>query len=152
MPNWFHPVADGDAQWACLACPRPAECCTVPDAGRGVLAGSGRVAVRAAAAGSDPRCQCGAGRALREFGARLIDGACRWAALTSIPVTCRPLAARLGSRPRAGRVFFQGPPGALFFLQMPVIPARGIVDISLYYVSNCAATNIHSGTSGVEID
>ena len=62
--------------------------------------------------------------------------------------SCRP--ARFTTPSWAG--FFQGPPGALFFLQMPVIPARGIVDISLYYVSNCAATNIHSGTSGVEID
>jgi len=40
----------------------------------------------------------------------------------------------------------------MFSRQMPVIPAGGIVDISLYNVSNYAATNIHSGISGIDID
>jgi len=35
---------------------------------------------------------------------------------------------------------------------MPVMLARGIVDISHYNVSNYMTTNIHSGTPGVDID
>jgi len=55
--------------------------------------------------------------------------------------------------PRSGAAgSYQSHRPRLFLLQMPVILARGIGDISIHNISNYTSNNVHSGTTLTGID